>query len=214
MSRVAVLVSAIALFVSGFAPQTVDGSDSQSPVLSRVFSAWKARQERIKTFHFVWDTRFTLPKGAFRFPHKRGLATARNPGDFDGSQHLEFTFPQTEWWGEAADRLRGDFGRFVFDNAQGWKQVSRCRITHDGPLNSRAEMPIDSTQPRFSMWRQVPIPNLSSWLTQGSLLLEDRELELNPLRFAVRPLSLISPRSRQCCRVVSEDARLGDVKCL
>jgi hypothetical protein len=80
-------------------PSLQPGERNYSPVLARVFAAWKARQERIKTFHFVWDTRIELPKGAFRFSRGAGLAGMRTGQEFDGGTRLEFTFPRSEWWG-------------------------------------------------------------------------------------------------------------------
>jgi hypothetical protein len=38
-------------------------SGAASPTLARVFAAWKARQERIKSFYFAWNVRVALPKG-------------------------------------------------------------------------------------------------------------------------------------------------------
>ena len=69
------LVTAIAAADEGPKPRS-----EQSSTLGRVFAAWKARQERVKTFHVVWDTRIVFPKGAFSLPLLRGLAGLRSAG--------------------------------------------------------------------------------------------------------------------------------------
>jgi thiol-disulfide isomerase/thioredoxin len=222
---VAVVFSAIALFVTGFEPAASDKvatnkvasdkHDAQSPALSRVFDAWKARQARIKTFHVVWDTRFTLPKGAFRFPRGSGLAGMRTDEDFDGGTQPEFTFPRSEWWGDGGDRLRSDFGKFAYDNKHGWKEEARYRITEDGALYSRAEVPVSSSErPTISIWRKVPYRNPSNWSSSGDFLLKNREVDLTPLRLALRPFGPNGDWSAENCRVVSDRAILGDVPCL
>jgi hypothetical protein len=74
-----------------------DPHNEHSPTLARVFSAWKARQERVKSLHIVWDTRIVLPKGAYAFPRGRGLAGLRTWGvESDGDKNVEFTLRQSE----------------------------------------------------------------------------------------------------------------------
>src|ERR1700728_336738 len=60
-------------------PPASSSDSTQSPMLSRVFAAWKARQERIKSFYFVWKVHAALPKG-FRFANEPGLSGLR-PGN-------------------------------------------------------------------------------------------------------------------------------------
>ena len=53
-------------------PGSAHGTDeappvASSPTLARVFAAWKARQERVKSLHFNWEYRVAFPKG-YNFP--------------------------------------------------------------------------------------------------------------------------------------------------
>ena len=204
------LVAAIAA-----ADEVPEPRSGQSSTLARVFAAWKARQERVKTFHVVWDTRIVFPKGAFTFPLLRGLAGLRSAGvKLDGERDLELTLRQSEWWGEGADRLRSEFGEFVYDDASGWKEQARFRLAHDGSLNSRLYVPADKSEsPTLGIWRDVSPLNLSKW-TNSDWLPKEREVDLGPLRFALRPLRPTPEWAPENCRVISENAKLGNVPCI
>ena len=189
----------------------------QSKTLSRVFSAWRARQKRVRSFHFTWDLRIVLPKGAYAFPRgRRGLAGLRTWNvEFDGAGHLEFTFPQSEWWGEGTDRSRSDFGQFEYSEASGWNEKARYRLTHAGSLNSRLHVPASPSEPpQIAIWRQVPVKNPSNRSSSGDFLLKDREIDLGPLRLALRPFGPTAEWSPENCRVINENATLGNVRCI
>jgi len=204
------LVTAIAAADEVPKPRT-----KQSSTLARVFAAWKARQERVKSFHAVWDTRIVFPKGAYSFPLLRGLAGLRSAGaKLDGERDLELTLRQSEWWGEGADRLRSEFGEVVYDDASGWKEQARFRLSHDGSLYSRLYVLANKSEaPTLAIWRDVSTPNLSWWLN-GEWLPNEREVDLGPLRFALRPLRPTPEWSSENCRVISENAMLGNVPCI
>jgi thiol-disulfide isomerase/thioredoxin len=188
-------------------------SSAGSPTLARVFAAWKAREERIKSFYFVWNLRVVLPKG-YQFPFARGLAGVRK-GDVALDRDVEFTVPQSEWSGEGLHRLRSDFSEFVFSAADGWKETGRFRITRLGSLNSRLHVPTRSGEaPTIAIWRKVAIKRPSGWSSSGDFLLHDLDIDLAPLRLAVRPLSPASDWSAETSRVVSEDALIGNVHCI
>src|ERR1700690_1439703 len=70
-------------------------SGAGSPTLARVFAAWKVRQERIKSFFFVWNLGVVLPKG-HEFPRGRGLAGIRR-GNVTFDEDVEFTVVRSEW---------------------------------------------------------------------------------------------------------------------
>jgi thiol-disulfide isomerase/thioredoxin len=188
-------------------------SNAGSPTLGRIFAAWKARQERIKSFYFVWNLHVVLPKG-YEFPNVRGLAGVRR-GGVGLDKDVEFTIPQSEWSGEGPARLRSDFGDFVYSAANGWKETGRFRITRNGILNSRLHLPTGSAEPpTIAIWRKVAIKHPSNWSSSGDYLLEDLEIDLAPLRLAVRPFGPVSDWSPDNIRVVSEDALVGDVRCI
>jgi thiol-disulfide isomerase/thioredoxin len=182
-------------------------------MLSRVFAAWKARQERIKSFYFVWNVHAALPKG-FRFANEPGLSGLR-PGNTAFDRKVEFTIPQLEWSGEGPDRVRSDFNELTYNSADGWKETGRFRFIQNGFLCSRLQVPraTDET-PAISLWRKVPLKQPSNWFSSGDFLLEKLDHDLIPLRLAVRPVSAASDWSPENCRVVSEDAVVGNAHCI
>jgi beta-lactamase regulating signal transducer with metallopeptidase domain/thiol-disulfide isomerase/thioredoxin len=189
-------------------------SAGKSLTLEKVFAAWKARQERIKSFYFVWNLRVALPKG-YRFPFTRGLAGVRREDVALGDKDVEFAISQSEWSGEGLERLRSDFSEFICSGAEGWKETGRFRITQAGSLNSRLHVPTRSGEaPTIAMWRKVAIKRPSGWSSSGDFLLQDLEIDLAPLRLALRPLSPASDWSGENSRVVSEDALIGNVHCI
>jgi hypothetical protein len=193
------------------APKSDPGAES--PTLSRVFAAWQARQERIKSFYFAWNVRAVLPKG-YEFPGVRVLPGLR-AWDVVSDKHVEFSVPQSEWSGAGSDRWQSDFSEIVYNADDGWKETGRLRITHDGTLNSRLRVPSDSAaSPTIAIWRKVPVKHPSNIGSSGDSLLLNLEFDLVPLRLAVRPLGPSSDWTPENSRVVSEDALVGGVHCV
>ena len=121
----------------------------QSATLSRVFAAWQKRQEHVKSFHFVWDTRVTLPKGDEFQPFQIISPPAQVwPGTVPIvlDKTTEFTVSQTEWWGQGDDRLRFDFPIVKNVGANHWNQVARVRLIRDGSIRSRLTVPSSPAQ--------------------------------------------------------------------
>jgi beta-lactamase regulating signal transducer with metallopeptidase domain len=200
------------------AKQTAEGPETpaaKSPALARVFGAWKARQERVKSFHVRWDLRIVRPQG-YEVPAWAGLAGVTMGRVESGrDKEVAFTVRQLEWCGEGVDRLRSDFGEFVYGGAGGWKETGRFRLTHDGSLNSRLYVPVGSAKvPTMAIWRHVPVKSPSAWSSSGDFLLKARDVDLGPLRFAVRPLGPNSDWSPENCRVIREDELVGNVRCI
>jgi hypothetical protein len=211
---VAAILSMIGLCGPLAAQGTPEGqSAAKSPALARVFTAWHARQGRIKSFYFVWNLRVVLPKG-YEFANVQGLAGVRK-WDVASEKDVEFTVPQSEWSGEGLDRLRSDFSEFAPSGAAGWKETGRFRITRDGFLNSRLKVPTNSAEPpTISIWRKVAVKHPSRMVSSGDFLLDALAIDLAPLRLAARPLSPASDWSPENCRVVSEDALVGNAHCI
>jgi beta-lactamase regulating signal transducer with metallopeptidase domain len=198
----------------------------KSPILERVFAAWKARQDRVKSFHFTWDTRMVLPMG-YEFSYLSPIAGLRTwEVEVDSEKAREFTIPGSEWWGQGDNLLRSDLASVVYDGANGWKQTGRIRLIDNGILHSRLEMPLTRPQAAaMSIWRQVTIKNPSGMSSGGNAILHDRWLEVAPLRLALRPFAkptFDSPKypdktlvwSPENCRVVGENAIVGKLHCI
>jgi beta-lactamase regulating signal transducer with metallopeptidase domain len=195
--------------------------------LERVFAAWKARQERVKSFHFSWTARVTLPKGyappSSDDPLLAGLRTGENgPG-----RDVEMTIPQSEWWGDGESRFRSDIPVVGPSGANGGRQRSRIRVIQDGNLFSRLEVPVNPRETALmSLYRKLDIKNPEPAAgTSGDLLLKWREVDLAPLRLALRPLTQVPfdsapfcyntlAWSPENCQVVSENAIVGNVHCI
>jgi hypothetical protein len=210
----AVLLATIGL-CGPLAAQQVPKSDSraESPTLARVFAAWKARQQRVKSFYFAWNVHVVLPKG-YEPQGARGLAGVQTWG-VANDKRLEFTIPQSEWSGEGTDRLQSDFSEIVLNADDGWKETGRLRITHNGALNSRLRVPTDSAvQPVISIWRKVPVKHPSNLASSGDALLMNLDIDVLPLRLAVRPFEPASDWTPDNCRVVSEDVLFGTAHCV
>ena len=199
---------------------------AKSPTLEKVFAAWKARQERVKSFYFAWNVRAVLPKG-YQFPLTLGLFGVHR-GDYsadpreikwvgvalDAGKGALLTIPQWEWSAEGLDRLRSDFSDLEHSQEDGWKETGRYRVTRDGFLNSSLKVPTSSAeQPTIAIWRKVPIKHPPSNISRDDLW-DDLATDQAPLRLAVRPLSPLSDWSPDSSRVVSEDALNGNVHCI
>src|ERR1700731_2970160 len=113
--------------------------DAKSPTLARVFAAWKARQERVKSFHFTWDCRLSLSSG-YDFPDTFVLAAVQARGEI-GADNVLYTIPQSEFWGEGQDRYRDDFFMVSYFPPNTWKRGARIRNVIDGVTHSRLVVP-------------------------------------------------------------------------
>jgi hypothetical protein len=191
------------------------------PTLRKVFAAWQAREERIKSFYFAWNLRVALPKGyqfvpeRYQFPFAGDLAGVRK-GDvaLDTAKDVEFTAPLSEWSGDGLDRLRSDFTDFLYSGVDGWKELRRCRVMRNGLLCSRLLVPAQAAEaPKIAIWRKAPFKHPSNGLRSADFF-EESEIDLTPLRLALRPSTTASDWSQESCRVVSEDALLGNVHCI
>jgi beta-lactamase regulating signal transducer with metallopeptidase domain len=200
----------------------------KSATLARVFAAWKARQERVQSFHLSWTTRVTLQKGfVLPFPDEPLIAGLR-PGDFadPAEKQIDIAMPPSEWWGEGASRFRSDFRSVGNDGANGWKQLAQVRIIRDGSLFSRLLVPVNAREsPSIDIWRESAIKDSNRASVAGDLRLKWHEVDLAPLRLALRPMIQVSSESapiiyNSCawspdnCQVVGENAIVGNVHCI
>jgi beta-lactamase regulating signal transducer with metallopeptidase domain len=234
LSRGGVVFAVLAAVLACMTPTLIRAVSDPSPAagksdtLARVISAWRSRQERVQSFHFNWTTRVTVPKGfALPFVDEPLLAGLR-PGDFDdpAEKQIEITMPPSEWWGEGPSRYRSDFTCVGHDGASGWKQRAQVRIIRTGSLFSRLLVPVNAREaPSIDVWREPPTKNPNRASVAGDLRLKWQEVDLAPLRLALRPTIQVSSDSapmiyNSCawspdnCQVVSENAIVGNVHCI
>jgi hypothetical protein len=83
-------------------PAATSAEDSQ--VLQRIEHNWRARQERVKSFHFVTSTRVTIPKEFFKQHRQENGRT-----EFK-DEHYET--PRNQLWVDGNDKMRTDSGKF------------------------------------------------------------------------------------------------------
>jgi beta-lactamase regulating signal transducer with metallopeptidase domain len=192
---------------------------AQSATLTRIFAAWQKRQAQVKSFHVVWNTRVTLPKG-FEFRSYGHISTpaelwVRNVPIVQN--HTEFTMPQTEWWGQGDEHFRFDFPIVENEGANRWSQVAHVRLIRDGSIRSRLTFPSSpASKPWLTIWSTVPVkgslptafaePLRSGW--------RNGEGDLIPMGLALRPLSPASEWTPQNCRIESGDYVVGNVHCI
>jgi beta-lactamase regulating signal transducer with metallopeptidase domain len=190
--------------------------------LRKVFAAWKAREDRVKSFYVAWTFHVALHKGhqtvpdGYCFPFAGGLVLMdKGEGAVGGDKDVEFTAPQSEWSGDSFDRLRSDYTEFRYRAVDGWTETRRFRLTQDGILNSRLQIPVQSAdEPWITIWRRAPIKHPSNRPSSRVQQFEEGEIDLTPLRLALRPSRTAPEWSPENCWVSSEDALLGDVHCI
>ncbi len=85
-------------------------TSKESAVLKRILANWRARQERVKSFHFVMDRRLTIPKEYF----------AEHRGENGRTEfHDEHSVVRgNEWWVDGNDRIRFEYVLFHSDIGQ------------------------------------------------------------------------------------------------
>ncbi|HEV3415509.1 MAG TPA: hypothetical protein VG056_01795 [Pirellulales bacterium] len=183
--------------------------DAKSPTLARVFAAWKARQERVKSFHFTWDCRLSLSSG-YDFPDTFVLAAVQARGEI-GADNVLYTIPQSEFWGEGQDRYRDDFFMVSYSPPNTWKRGARIRNVIDGVMHSRLVVPLLSGEaPLMTVWRKVDAMNNSNQELSGDLHWIARDIDLQPLLLGFRPVNPATGMVPERCQVVGEHEVLDD----
>jgi beta-lactamase regulating signal transducer with metallopeptidase domain/thiol-disulfide isomerase/thioredoxin len=194
---------------------------AKSRTLRKVFAAWEAREDRIKSFYFAWTFHVALHKAhqtvpdGYCFPFAGGLVLVdKGEGAVGVDKDVEFTAPQSEWSGDGFDRLRSDYTEFRYRAVDRWTETRRFRLTQDGILNSRLQIPVRSAdEPWITIWRKAPIKHPSR-LSPRVQLFEEGEIDLTPLRLALRPSRTAPEWSPENCQVISEDAFVGNAHCI
>jgi hypothetical protein len=190
--------------------------------LSRIFASWKARQERVKSFHFSWNSKVAWPKDyAFpAYPDIPIVGGLKVRSDLTSDQGVEFTIPQSEFWVDGKDRIRDEFFEVEFAGPKDWKQTARIRNIVDGTRISRLTMPIVAgAAPELSIWGVASLKDLAAYSWQLSLRWpprsDPRVVDWAPLRLAFRPLDpALGWSSIEHCRVVGEDVLENGLRCV
>jgi hypothetical protein len=190
-------------------------SSPPSPTLARILAVWKARQERVKTFHFCWDSRITVPKG-YSFPDAPVLGGLKADGVEIDRDNVQYTIPQSELWVEGNDRFRDELLMVQCSGPSDWKQIARIRYTIDGTRHSRLNTLLGSGEPpRVTLWNKVSVKTPSRWGMSGENFQWDaRNVDLTPLMLTLRPLLPTFGWSAERCRVVSENSIVDNVHCI
>src|SRR5580698_7164934 len=128
-------------------------TDGKSEALTRVLAGLKARQERIKSFHFTWDTRIETMRG-LPGPTTCLLDGVLNRNGRFSNDDVEYSISPSELWGEGAGRLRDEYLLFRQKQQQDTARSVRVRNLIDGTIYSRVVMPLAPAEPpMITVWR-------------------------------------------------------------
>jgi hypothetical protein len=201
---------------SGAKAGSSDGERAQ--MLSRIFAAWQARQDRVKSFHFSWESRVALPKGyAFPIYWDTPVVGGLHDGGAEiGAESVEFTIPQSQLWVEGKDRIRDEYVELSFKGPKDWPQTARIRKLVDGMKVSRLEIPVAAGKsPQLVVWDQLSLKNQSAFqLADWVRRLDPQTFDFEPLCLAFRALAPALGWSPENCRIVGENALVDGVRCI
>jgi hypothetical protein len=218
-----VLRTAILLLITltpGWASDETAGTktDGKSQTLTPILAGLKARQERLKTFHFTWDTRIDTVRG-WPGPTTCLLDGVLNNNGRINNVDVEYTISPSELWGDGAGRLRDEFLMTREKDQQDKARSVRVRNLIDGTIRARVVMPLLPTEtPMMTVWRDLGGSNASDPLMPGGesgpFSCQNRDVDLIPLLVALRPFNSASGLDVQACDVVDEKATVDRVPCI
>jgi len=107
------------------ASEPAGASAEESRVLERIEHSWRARQERVNSFHFVMSTRITIPKEFFKQHRQENGRT-----EFK-DEHYET--PRHQLWVDGIGKMRIDSAKFNPNAPRSTKQA----VVSQGPRESR-----------------------------------------------------------------------------
>ena len=172
----------------------VDRIGSESQTLARVFAAWKARQESVKSLHFAWEYRLAFPKG-YRFPETPVVGGLKAPGIHIESDGVHDTLPTSEFWVEGADRFRDDFTLVGYSESNDWKPSERFSLTTNGAKHTCSKLLIGSPRPQVVVWKDdTPTRSRDPQIAA-------RSNDLAPLLLTFRPFRRASGWNPERCRL-------------
>lgn len=215
-----VLVTAVLLAVVASSTIADDKAairpDDASATLKRIFANWKARADRVKSFHFVWDSRVGIPKGATDpFAHHGDPL----PKTFC---EIKYSLRDTEFWAEGNDHFRYEFFKPSVHRDGSFDTKARHRITFDGthylvlslpfgdppqgyirhlqPSDFELD-PLNPLVPRLKRRRSSRYPERSFYDLHDAIL--------QPLVVTFRPFVPVPGWEIEHCRVIPEESEKG-----
>jgi hypothetical protein len=173
----------------------------ESAVLDRIFTNWKARQDRVHTLHFTWDCRSTIKKGR-PDPSKLGAKLAND-------QVLEQFGVQL--WIEGDDRICVTWTPIFMVSEVKVTDASRLvqRCVSVGEISSVLYVS-RSLQTGTSNLPEVHYGEISrnvkgnGWLTRS---------DLQPLLLTFRPQNPAVSWSKEQCRILDENSSVEGGRC-
>ena len=204
LRRLAIIATPI-LFLAPLPPLSLSARADDTPkavqeaaVLDRVFANWKARHDRVHSFHFTWDSRTTSKKGTEDFS-----STARPRGLL--SRDTVFEQSGVQLWVEGDERMcRADTPNFKVPLPQ-TESADRRRVVERWVVVGNVTSVFNSG----SSWENVTGPGrefprrgqLYRTPTDGSFPIGGWQTVLLPFRPAYSSLSWL----RKQCRFVREN---------
>ena len=105
----------------------------KSEALTRLLAGLKARQERVKSFHFTWDTHIETMRG-WPGPTTCLLDGVLNRNGRFSNDDVEYSISPSELWGDGAGRLRDEYLLFRQKQQQDTARSVRVRNLIDGTI--------------------------------------------------------------------------------
>jgi len=167
-----------------------DSASERSRALTGILASWKARQERVNSFHFTWDSRVALPKG---YLFGNALVGGLRAGDLEVDDPTEFSILNSSFWVEGKERIRDDFQEMRYLDSKDRRQTARIRKIVDGKTVSRLAMPLEPGQsPQLAIWGQTSASNPSPFAYYDTNPWRDpRTLDWGPICLTFRSLDPI-----------------------
>jgi hypothetical protein len=198
--------------------KTADSSAAgRARTLNRIFAAWKARHDRVKSFHFSWVSRAALPKG-FTFGLTPTIGGLKDPGyTVEEEGGFELKIPESDLWVDDQSHVRDDFVEVAHEGPKKWKEAARIRKIVDGTKISLLTTPLGTGEsPRIAIWAQASVANLSAFAWRDTGAWRDaRVLDWSPLRLTFRALDpALGWSLSETCHVVDDAAVIDNVPCV
>jgi hypothetical protein len=118
-----------ASFAIGADDSAAGRSASGAATLKRIFASWKERADRVKGFHFTWDTRVGIPKGG-RDPLAPAVFAAPRT-----LREIKYSVRDSEMWVVGKDYFRTEYFIMTVHRDGSFDLKSRRYDTFDGTNN-------------------------------------------------------------------------------
>ena len=198
--------------------KTTEQDAKHAETLNRVLTAWKARQERLKTLHVTWKSRLLLSKGYDYSDARQWPIAGIDPDEerFRVADRFECQIPPSELWADERGRMRDDLTVARSHALKEPKPVVSVRTVTDGITHSRLVTPLSSEAPFMTIWREATPSSYNEGGMYAPQAYErrNRQAELMPLMLSLRPQSPAAGIAARACRVVQDNAVLDNMHCI